>query len=794
LPGAPTLDRGWNEPVQAASSTATGAYTALPPTRLLDTRSPGQTLGAAGSLSLTVTGGSVPSTATAVALNVTVTDTTASSYLSVYPAGGTRPLLSNLNWVAGETVANLAIVPVGSGGQVTLYNNTGSTDVVVDLEGYFAPEAMGTTAGSYVPLTPARITDTRPGSGEANSGDTLGAGSTLDVQVTGAGAVPAAGVAAALLNVTVTDTTSSSFLTVYPQGDARPLASNLNWVAGDTVANRVVIPISATGQIAVYNPSGSVDVVVDVDGYFTDGSSTPSTASLFSAMTPVRVLDTRNTGQTLGPGVSLTPAMAGVDGIASNASAVVTNVTATDTTTASFFTVYPGGTMPLASDVNWGPGQTVPNLTVATLSGTGTMDVYNHSGSADLVIDAFGYFVPETPAPLVITTTSLPSGTEGTSYSTALGASGGTPPYSWTVASGSLPPGLTLTAGGVISGTPSAAGTISFTVQVSDSTTPTRETASAALAITLSSGGGGGGGGTESQTIHFTTSAPTDAQVGDGTYTPAATSTSGLPVTISLDGTSAGCALASGVVSFTSNGTCILDANQSGNATYAAAPQVQQSFAVSGGATSVDSTNWSGYWVTGGPYTSVTGTFTVPSLVDPLANSVDAQWVGIDGATNTDLIQAGVEEYAGCGSFCVQPWWEILPAVSTNITDVTVSAGNQVRVTIAKVSGTTWAITLTDDTNDETFSSSSFTYSGPGASAEWIVEDPSGYGPHENELYPFSDYTTTTFSALGFTGSETGLTEVILIQSGDQLSTPSTWTALTTGFAVAYGDVAPPPP
>jgi hypothetical protein len=506
------------------------------------------------------------------------------------------------------------------------------------------------------------------------------------------------------------------------------------------------------------------------------------------------VLDTRDTGQTLGPGVSLTQAMAGVDGIASNASAVVTNVTATDTTAASFFTVYPGEKMPLASDVNWGPGQTVPNLTVASLSRTGTMDVYNHSGSADLVIDAFGYFAPETSTPLAVTTTSPPPGTVGSLYSTTLAASGGTPPYSWTVASGSLPSGLSLASGGVISGTPSAAGTFSFTVEVTDSTTLTRESASAALAITVSSGGGGGG--TEPQTIHFTTSGPTDAQVGDGTYTPAATATSGLSVTITLDATSAGCALALGVVSFTSNGTCVLDANQSGNATYAAAPQVQQSFAVS---TSIGSSNWSGYAVTSGPYTSATGTFTVPSLVDPPANADVAEWVGIDGFGYNWLIQAGVDEQQGCGSFCVIPWWEIITpsneAPATEITHVTVDAGDEVTVTINQVSATTWGISLTDDTNRQEFSNE-FLYAGPATSAEWIVEDPSGDpDTPPNDYYPFSDYSpAVTLSALGFTGTEDRLTEVILIQSATQLSTPSAWTGLTTGFAVAYGDVAPPPP
>lgn len=319
---------------QNSTPGATGAYTALTPTRLLDTRTSGQALGSAGRLSLAVAGVSgVPTSATAVALTVTVTNTTASSYLAVYAAGGSLPAVSNLNWTAGETVANLVIAPVGSDGEVTIHNHVGSTDVIVDLEGYFAPEAMGSTTGSYVPLTPARLDD---GSVAAN-------GSTT-VQVSGGGGgVPASGVTAALVNITVTDTTASSYLTAYADGTNQPTASNLNWTAGETVANRAILPVSSSGQIELYNHSGSADAIVDVDGYFTDGTTSPANASLYAPVTPVRVLDTRGTGNTLGAGATLTQQLSGVDGISSAATAVVTNLTATNTTAASYLTVYPGG-------------------------------------------------------------------------------------------------------------------------------------------------------------------------------------------------------------------------------------------------------------------------------------------------------------------------------------------------------------------------------------------------------------------------------------------------------------------
>jgi len=395
------------------------AYTALAPSRLLDTRISGQSLGPGDSLNLTVTGGSVPADAAAVALNVTVTGTSSASDLTVYPAGEAEPSTSNLNWVAGETVPNLVIVPVGTDGQVTFANALGQTNVLADLEGYFAPEALGSTgstAGSYVPLPPARITDTRSGSGYPNAGSTLQPGGILNVQVDTAGGVPASGVSAVLLNVTVTNTSSASDLTVYPTNDTEPGTSNLNWVAGDTVANRVVVPVGAGGKITVANDAGTTDVIVDVNGYFTDGSSTPSNASLYTPITPTRLVDTRagsgypGAGSTLGAGGIYPAQISGNGGISSSATSAVLNVTATNTSSPSNFTVYPGGTTPGTSDLNWVTGQTVPNLTVATLSETGAIDVYNAAGSADLIIDAFGYFSP-LPVPamvsVVVTTTDI---------------------------------------------------------------------------------------------------------------------------------------------------------------------------------------------------------------------------------------------------------------------------------------------------------------------------------------------------------------------------------------------------
>ncbi len=380
--GAPT--------VQAAS--AGSAYRPVTPLRLLDTRTQGGALTAGANRNLQVADTTrVPASATAVVVNVTATDTSSAGYLTVYPTGLPVPLASNLNWERGQTVANLAVVPVGSGYSITIHNAAGSAEVLVDLQGYFAPVASG--LGYYVPLTPARIADTRPQSGEPDAGRTLASNSSLGIQVAGMGGVPAAGATAAVLNVTATDTSGAGFLSVYPAGLAWPGTSSLNWAAGGTVADRVIVPLGAGGKIAVYTNSGPAQVVVDVTGYFT-GSATAAGASLFYPVAPRRMLDTRADGGTLRAGQPLVEQLGGVGSIANQASAVVANLTATGTSAASFLSAGPVTSAPTTSDLNWSAGATTANLDIATLGRTGDLALYNSSGTADVILDVSGYFVP----------------------------------------------------------------------------------------------------------------------------------------------------------------------------------------------------------------------------------------------------------------------------------------------------------------------------------------------------------------------------------------------------------------
>ena len=203
------------------------------------------------------------------------------------------------------------------------------------------------------------------------------------------------------------------------------------------------------------------------------------------------------------------------------------------------------------------------------------------------------------------------------------------------------------------------------------------------------------------------------------------------------------------------------------------------------------SPNWSGYWLGGGPFTAVSGTFNVPNLHATPTETTVAEWVGIDGATNSSLIQAGaLERYDPTTSLVhVFAWWEILPAPATPIA-MTVSPGDQIDVTITQLAGTLWQISLDDQTSGRRFTTNQ-TYTGPGASAEWIVEAPTSAST--GALEDFGDYVPdVTFSGLGITGPQSSIGEVILSSGGAQLSVPSALTA--NGFSVAYGDAAPAAP
>jgi hypothetical protein len=193
------------------------------------------------------------------------------------------------------------------------------------------------------------------------------------------------------------------------------------------------------------------------------------------------------------------------------------------------------------------------------------------------------------------------------------------------------------------------------------------------------------------------------------------------------------------------------------------------------------STNWSGYAKTGS-FTTATGHWTVPT-VSGSGNHFSSQWVGIDGFNNSNLIQTGTEADVQGGRATYDAWWEILPAAETVIPTITVHPGDSMTGTVGKVSGTTWKITLTDNTTGASFTTNK-TYRGAGTSAEWIEEATSvngviGAPPR------FSTFSFTGLTANGANPNLTTAQEILLVQGSTTYSTPSAPSG-GNSFSVAY--------
>jgi hypothetical protein len=162
-----------------------------------------------------------------------------------------------VNFGPGQTVPNSAVVPIGAQRSICFYANT-PTHVIVDLAGSFSGSGTALT-----PVTPTRLLDTRNGTGGWLG--TLGNTQTIDLGVGGKAGVPA-NASAVVLNVTATDETGPGYLTVYPCGGEVPLASNLNFTAGDTRANLVTVRLGSNGEVCFYS-YGRTSVIADITGY-----------------------------------------------------------------------------------------------------------------------------------------------------------------------------------------------------------------------------------------------------------------------------------------------------------------------------------------------------------------------------------------------------------------------------------------------------------------------------------------------------------------------------------------------
>jgi len=399
--------------VSVPAQNGSSPYTPMVPVRLLDTRPIGTTVdmqfarGGAipngSKIDLTVTGrAGIPSSGvSAVALNVTVTNPGGAGYLTVWPAGAAQPLASNINFVAGATISNQVIAPVGTNGQVSIYVYSGgsgtSADVTADVTGYFL------ATSNLTPLNPARLLDTRAGM-LTSDGLFAGKGAVppqgiTNVTVLGRGGLPAAGVTAVVLNVTAINPTGLSYITVWPAGAAQPNASNLNVVPGQTIANLVVAAPGNGGQISIYNNAGNTDFIVDIVGYFTNSAT-------MVPLTPARLLDTRAgfptiDGQFAGQGginsaSTLSFKVVGRGGVPpTGVGAVALNVTAVTPTANGYLTAWgttSNNSPPPTVVVNFAAGQIIPSLVIAQVGYDGTVSLFNgSSGSTPVIADVVGW-------------------------------------------------------------------------------------------------------------------------------------------------------------------------------------------------------------------------------------------------------------------------------------------------------------------------------------------------------------------------------------------------------------------
>ncbi|MHB8507433.1 MAG: beta strand repeat-containing protein [Candidatus Dormibacteria bacterium] len=377
------------------------------------------------------------STQTVSAANSTVTPTTQNA-----PADGvtTAPITVTLKDASGATIAGAPVsLTQATGTAVTGSPNSGCASGVTacgttDSNGMLVLSVTSTTPGTttftvasgstaiggtvtvkfniapgqYHGVTPVRILDTRTTSTPAGAGP-FAAGETRDISIPGA----PTNATAVVLNVTAVPTANTvpgGFLTIYPKGGALPTASNLNF--GDQSAarpNLVEVALGSGGKVSIYNYNGSTDVLADLAGYYTTPNST--TAGLFVPVAPKRLLDTRDTAR-LAPNSCIDVPIAGVTGSGvpgTGVTAVAFNLTAvpngTNTVAGGFFSAYPtpaAGTgtgscsPPTTSNVNFGPGNAVPNRVVVQLGDAGKVRIYNFNGTNDALLDINGYYTDTT--------------------------------------------------------------------------------------------------------------------------------------------------------------------------------------------------------------------------------------------------------------------------------------------------------------------------------------------------------------------------------------------------------------
>jgi uncharacterized repeat protein (TIGR03803 family) len=337
-------------------------------------------------------GCNIPATAAAYSLNVSVVPLGGLGYLTMWPAGVTlRPLVSTLNSVDGRIKASAAIVPAGTNGAVNIYV-TNTTNVILDINGYFAAVSSSTLA--FYPLTPCRVADTRHSTYPPGLGPPYLTGNQeRDFPILNATScnIPASA-AAYSLNFSVVPHGPLGYMTVWPTGQSRPVVSTLNDLPAQIIANAAIVPAGTAGKVSVY-PSNDTDLIIDINGYFALAGT--GGLSLYT-VAPCRVIDTRHVGSgqpfsgTLNPPVDVEGSVCGPS---ATAQAYVFGAAVVPTGSLGYLTLWADGTtQPLVSTLNALDGSISSNMAIVP-STNGKVDAFA-SGITQLILDISSYFAP----------------------------------------------------------------------------------------------------------------------------------------------------------------------------------------------------------------------------------------------------------------------------------------------------------------------------------------------------------------------------------------------------------------
>ncbi|MBS1872221.1 MAG: SBBP repeat-containing protein [Acidobacteria bacterium] len=335
--------------------------------------------------------------AQAFSLNITVHPAAGLDWLSSFAAGQPYPGVSTLNAPGGGYLANAAIVPAGLNGGISVVGGQ-TTDLIIDVNGYFAPPQLGEL--TFYPMTPCRAADTRSDQGKTGAfGPPFLAGySSRDFPIrSSACQIPAAARAYAL-NITALPHGPLSFLSMWPQGESYPGASTLNSTNGDIIANSAIIPSGTNGGVTVV-AGDPTDLIIDINGYF----APPGAGGLhFYTVRPCRLVDTRSDqGKTGAFGPPRLEAYSQRDfpvasycGVPATAQAFSLNMTVIPPGPVDFLSMWPaGGYYPGASTLNSPGGRMIANAAFIQAGTNGAITVVTGKPT-DLVIDVNGYFAP----------------------------------------------------------------------------------------------------------------------------------------------------------------------------------------------------------------------------------------------------------------------------------------------------------------------------------------------------------------------------------------------------------------